>query len=601
MAARLIIALDYGTTFTGESSAKAILTVVPDIGAVGGPANTTLGVAFHPVTGERDELNVDEIRLLDQWGDEVSFKVPSVISFSPTIRWGFDLSKDAGALAWTKLELEQQERPDELRMILSALIGMNDLDYSKIVESDGLPKYPTKDPVDIVAEYLSKIREYLVHTLREIYTVEYLLTTAVDLVITVPAVGDCHPSKLGFMAYCPKVWTDEAKDRIFHAIQKAGFTKRVFRMLQDIILVTEPEAAAVYSLRSLLQHADEEFIEDLISYCVRQVSPTLELDEVTAGSGAKCGATFIDRAFRKWLAKKLGAEDFKKLTGNLPQNDITSHIFIEPRMRGVMEQFEGIKRRFDGSNVHNYDINLRGLVDLGTDPARGIRNGEIHISHLDLQKLFSKCINKTIDLIKGQIGLAQTKNYKYVFLSGGFGMSKYLQNEVEKAISLLKIKLMTAASTTPGERAEHAYEPLAEFRPWVAVARGAIIRGLEKNRNNSISMRWCQRHYGISVSQPWSTFKHSNDDAYDDPFDGEKKAKDQMVWLIKKGDAILSSKPKHTSIRLCRRFGVGDPRVFRTSLVASDEDEAPQRYAEIDPSTPAPHTLITSCQLTGVI
>lgn len=45
-----------------------------------------------------------------------------------------------------------------------------------------------------------------------------------------------------------------------------------------------------------------------------------------------------------------------------------------------MEQFEGIKRRFDGSNVHNYDINLRGLVDLGTDPARGIRNGEIHIS-----------------------------------------------------------------------------------------------------------------------------------------------------------------------------------------------------------------------------
>jgi hypothetical protein len=44
-------------------------------------------------------------------------------------------------------------------------------------------------------------------------------------------------------------------------------------------------------------------------------------------------------------------------------------------------------------------------------------------------------------------------------------MSKYLQNEVEKAISLLKIKLMTAASTTPGERAEHAYEPLAEFRP----------------------------------------------------------------------------------------------------------------------------------------
>ncbi|KAH0552831.1 hypothetical protein GP486_006967 [Trichoglossum hirsutum] len=119
---------------------------------------------------------------------------------------------------------------------------------------------------------------------------------------------------------------------------------------------------------------------------------------------------------------------------------------------------------------------------------------------------------------------------------------------------------------------------------WVAVTRGAIIRGLEKDRNNSIKIHRCRRSYGISVSQPWSSFKHSLEDEYDDPFDGEKKAKNQMVWLIKKGDAILSSQPKHASIRLCRRFGVKDPRVFRTSLVVSDEDEAPQRYAKIDPA-----------------
>ncbi|KAH0552832.1 hypothetical protein GP486_006968 [Trichoglossum hirsutum] len=365
---RLIIALDYGTTFTG--------------------------VAFHPVTGGNDEeINVDEISLIKEWGgEETSSKVPSIISFSP-IHWGLDLlnflretspgegegvGRDAGALVWTKLELEQQERPDELRMILEALIGMNDLDYSKIVGSAGLPQYPAKDPVDIVAEYLSKVREYLVQTILGDYSPEYLSTTPVDLVITVPT-----------------VWKDEAKDRIFHAIQKAGFTRRAFRMLQDIILVTEPEAAAVYSLRSLLQYEDEDFIGpgecfvmcdagggtvDLISYRVRQLSPTLELDEVTAGTGAKCGATFIDQRFRKWLAKKLGPKDFRILIGRLPGSNITSHTIIEPRMIRLMEVFEAMKRKFDGSSTHNFEISLRGLVDLEDDPARGIQDGHIHIS-----------------------------------------------------------------------------------------------------------------------------------------------------------------------------------------------------------------------------
>ncbi|KAI9764968.1 MAG: hypothetical protein M1840_007890 [Geoglossum simile] len=568
---RLIIALDYGTTFTG--------------------------VAFHPVTGDQDHVNVDEIRILDQWHEDLSLKVPSAISFSPTVRWGFKVDPGASALVWTKLELEQQERRDELWMILTALVGMNDLDYSKIVESAGLPQYPTKDPVDIVAEYLSKVREYLVHTIQDEYSPEYLSTTIVDLVVTVPA-----------------VWTDAAKDRTFHAIHKAGFTTKKFKKLRDIILVTEPEAAAVYTLRSLLQHADEDFIGpgdcfvmcdagggtvDLISYRVRQLSPTLELEEVTVGTGmvfhspcwrstyslqtgAQCGATFIDREFRRWLAKKLGAEEFQKLTGRLPGDDIGSHTFVEPRMIRVMKQFEGMKRTFGGSSAHDHDINLRGLVDP--------KNENLRISHLDFQKIFSKCVSRTIALIQGQIGLVQSKGLKYVFLSGGFGMSQYLQNEVEKFAGLIGIKLVTAAHTPSTD----TYDPLTSSRPWVAVARGAIIRGLEKDKTNTIYMRRCRRHYGLSVSQPWSTFKHSDADAYEDPFDGERKAKNQMVWLIKKGDAILSSQPKQTSIGLCRRFGVNDPRVFRTTLVTSDDDEAPQRYDAINRSAPALHSLVMS-------
>jgi hypothetical protein len=94
-------------------------------------------------------------------------------------------------------------------------------------------------------------------------------------------------------------------------------------------------------------------------------------------------------------------------------------------------------------------------------------------------------------------------------------------------------------------------------------------------------MRECPRHYGISNSQPFSSFRHSEDDAYIDPFDGEKKARGQMTWLLKKGDVLLSNKPKHAEIDICRRFGLKDNKVFKSNLVALDDDKAPQRYAEL--------------------
>jgi len=94
-------------------------------------------------------------------------------------------------------------------------------------------------------------------------------------------------------------------------------------------------------------------------------------------------------------------------------------------------------------------------------------------------------------------------------------------------------------------------------------------------------MRKCQRHYGLSVSQPFSAYKHSEDDRYTDPWDGECKARGQMVWLINKGDAISSKEPKCASITLCRKFGRNDPRIFKTTLVSCDDEVAPQRFADI--------------------
>jgi hypothetical protein len=116
---------------------------------------------------------------------------------------------------------------------------------------------------------------------------------------------------------------------------------------------------------------------------------------------------------------------------------------------------------------------------------------------------------------------------------------------------------------------------------WVAVVRGAVARGIEMAAEDATLKSRVRRHYGVSTSQPFSAVKHSENDAYIDSFDGEKKASHQMSWLIKKGDTLHSTKPKIGSVVICRRFGIEDPRAFHTTIVACDDDEVPQRQRDI--------------------
>jgi hypothetical protein len=118
------------------------------------------------------------------------------------------------------------------------------------------------------------------------------------------------------------------------------------------------------------------------------------------------------------------------------------------------------------------------------------------------------------------------------------------------------------------------------------------VKHLRQRVEDRVFMRSSQKHYGISISQAHSTYRHTTEDTYLDPFDGERKGKEQMVWLIKKGDLLLSNKVKHVSLDFCRRFGIKDPRVFITKFVTCDEDIAPTRLSDIPQGRFSPnHTV----------
>ena len=83
--------------------------------------------------------------------------------------------------------------------------------------------------MEAVTDYLSQIHRHTMETLTKRYGETFMSMTKVQFVLTVPA-----------------VWSDSAKDATLKAAEKAGMGKK-----GDLKLISEPEAAAVYTLKAI--------------------------------------------------------------------------------------------------------------------------------------------------------------------------------------------------------------------------------------------------------------------------------------------------------------------------------------------------------------
>lgn len=121
-------------------------------------------------------------------------KVPSVYSYSRPQngeqQWGKDLSKGAVTMILTKLELDVQDnKTDELELILMALEGMSNLKFSHVKAAKGYPEYTWKSPEEVATDYLRKIFRCLYKELQKRYEPDIVARIPVDIVITVPVVS----------------------------------------------------------------------------------------------------------------------------------------------------------------------------------------------------------------------------------------------------------------------------------------------------------------------------------------------------------------------------------------------------------------------------
>jgi hypothetical protein len=120
------------------------------------------------------------------------------------------------------------------------------------------------------------------------------------------------------------------------------------------------------------------------------------------------------------------------------------------------------------------------------------------------------------------------------------------------------------------------------------------MRRLEQQEDESVHMLACKRNYGIVLNRRWSNYRHNQRDAFQDQRDGRWKARDQMDWLLKKGDLMLSGKPTVKGTEFHWKFSPQDATERSIKFVTYEGADAQEALADLPTCKFPLHALITS-------
>ncbi|USP81405.1 hypothetical protein yc1106_08679 [Curvularia clavata] len=518
---RLVIGLDYGTTYTGVSFCE-----------VSNPPTDRQHIeVIHDWPSRHGKVGTRE-------------KVPSEVAYlDEGLRWGCDIPPHEKRHMWTKLELDNRGTGEA----------------AKIIGEMSSQSQTRRPAVEIIADFLAQIKAHLIKNLDDKYGKELWRTLPITLVVTFPA-----------------VWSDIAKHRTMQAIEKAGFNSLEFQQLvRPIVVTTEPEAAALYTIKTLRGTAQDANLAvgdgfivcdmgggtvDLISYRVTSIKPTI-IEEATVGSGAQCGGSFVDRAFLHWLERRLGTADFIKIAEcrceEIPRTSLTR------KAAKLLQDFNmEVKSGFSGTQT-NYLLLPNPLSAIEDDEKRGISDGELKITSDDTRAMFDSCLCQTYELIQEQIQRACVCDLKikYVFMVGGFSESPYMFAKIRGYLEKQDIHVIRPPNS------------------WSAIARGAATKGLERD-SSTVSNRKSRRHYGTSCAQAFQKYRHLKDDMFTDKFHGKKRARHQMHWLINKGQDLPALEGNHATADMSTKWWAGDAPIAHWKLFSCDADIAPSRSVD---------------------
>ncbi|KFZ02938.1 hypothetical protein V502_11372 [Pseudogymnoascus sp. VKM F-4520 (FW-2644)] len=413
---KIIVGIDYGTTFSGVSFVTT------------------------------DKSSIDDINIISTWpGDPYgSWKTPTRIAYSAenpkisTNKWGFDVYPKLKSYSWTKLLLDK-----------NAAIGEHDDPSLSCIGGPGMFQLPSfRDAPGVCEDFLHEIYLFVSKMLRQQMTDSTFEKTPMECWITLPA-----------------IWSDEAKAATLTAARNAGFGHKSH---DEVFTIAEPEAAAIATLKKYAEPGALNPVKenenilicdcgggtvDVTTYTITQVRPYLSFNELCVGVGGKCGSTHIDRNLHALLSERFGSA-----FDNLPFG-------VKGPGGRFMSSFEMLKRDF-GLTDNSDDRDL-GPINLDVpeseyyDPEDSI----VKLSYEDMQSLFDPVIKEITSLVGQQVEEAKKKQnvtIDRIILVGGFGESSYLNQALEDWC-----------------RKNGGITLLCPEHPQAAVVQGAALRGLE--------------------------------------------------------------------------------------------------------------------------
>ncbi|KAG4032827.1 hypothetical protein MFRU_006g02900 [Monilinia fructicola] len=562
---KVVIGLDYGTTFTSVS-----YSIVPiNGGNIKGSANSVMSVTSWPMDGEDGERRQvpteswyssepverhldDADRVLDQnLFDSFEGQHPLMLGGATgetmhdpedsemedelyvDFLWGYSVPyqmykanstrSQRRLVKRAKLMLVETEHTNEDRKGLrGTLIGLLKEGIIRRHGKRSKTESDMWDAVDPISDYLVKV---LQHTKDQLKILHGLTDqTPVDFVMTVPT-----------------VWSPEAsrvlQTSVKAAIQATALGKPGGNTADNIFLISEPEAAATFLLESSEDISlGETFIiadcgggtVDVVTYGVSNRYPLRLKGESIQPIGDNCGSSYLNDRYKDMLLSRLQDEDYLLKNGET----------LEAIVNRLIPDFENeYKRRVNVTKRVGHRVYIAGLRSDEQMNRVGLAEKRFETNNLlmnksDYEEIFGPLLKRISALLENQINQAVAKGLvvKKVFLVGGFGASPSLRSHLEQWLQ------------RKSEALDFNIGLIADKRKCItAVASGAVLRALDKKNGPE---RISQSSYGFLRYELWEPQRWHGHKKAKEPeaneLDGEKYVPTVDYFMVK-GHSIRSN------------------------------------------------------------
>ncbi|CAB5180919.1 actin-like ATPase domain-containing protein [Rhizophagus irregularis] len=381
---RAVVAIDFGTTFSGFAYANRV---------------------------------DPEIITNDVWPQQIGvLKTNTVLQYD---------SNYQNVIKWGNPALAQRQSRKNKDLSTSKSVELFKLHLGNIPQNEKPPLPHQLSHEKAIGDYLRGLGKLVKETISTRWH-GIIFLKHVLLVISIPAEFD-----------------DRAKDTMRQCLYNAGLTDS--KESDKVEFTTEPEAAAIYCMRNL--KGQNEIIPIDASFMVvdcgggtvdlttRKLLRDNKLSEITERTGDFCGGSYVDREFLKFLCRKLCESTINLLREN---NYGQLQYMIQQFCQKSKFHFTGDRNDF---NSFEFDIEeicpvLKQYCKNEIKEKMEDNDWIIDINFEDLKSMFDPVVGKIIKLIRGQLKSSKDK-CSAIFLVGGFSESKYLQMRVKEEFGKL--------------------------------------------------------------------------------------------------------------------------------------------------------------------